>query len=475
VVNIVTGGGFNFGYQLLITNPAQLAFIQFLNDSYAETHGVREDRATLEFLWGVIVSTFFWGATVGALLIQTTADRLGRKNGIIFTFVVQIIAVALEIFSFFANSYIVYSVARIVLGAAISISLGIAPMFIIECSPVGCRGMISMATGVLLQLGLVVGSITAMPEVWGTVDSWWLVYGLELFLTIFITVLILFIPESPSFLLTKDKKRLAEKSILFYHGVSKAETEPLMSDMKKGVEGDKPLGQNVLCGFLVRHRIMMDKTMPAVAAVNAFAFEILLNVGLSPLHASLGNLAICVMAVRIDADRFSFSALCGIGPSDTVLISGFHVHVRQVIRKQWIGWCVVLSICVFNLVFATGPGPLCFFVPGELVSHKARAATYTWLNIVMNGFRSLLLIVYFPIQIALGGPLCYFLLFFPPCAITVAICYFFLPETTGLTPEQARVACIDFLASVTRTSKRRSSRRSWSQTRKFPSVPFFSL
>ncbi|PIO55480.1 hypothetical protein TELCIR_23133, partial [Teladorsagia circumcincta] len=126
-------GGFNFGYQLLITNPAQLAFIQFLNDSCAETHGVREDRATLEFLWGVIVSTFFWGATVGALLIQTTADRLGRKNGIIFTFIVQIIAVALEIFSFFANSYIVFSISRIVLGAAISISLGIAPMFIIEC------------------------------------------------------------------------------------------------------------------------------------------------------------------------------------------------------------------------------------------------------------------------------------------------------------------------------------------------------
>ncbi|PIO64381.1 hypothetical protein TELCIR_13992, partial [Teladorsagia circumcincta] len=259
-------GGFNFGYQLLITNPAQLAFIQFLNDSYAETHGVREDRATLEFLWGVIVSTFFWGAT--------------------------------------ANSYIVFSISRIVLGAAISISLGIAPMFIIECSPVGCRGMISMATGVLLQLGLVVGSITAMPEVWGTVDSWWLVYGLELFLTIFITVLILFIPESPSFLLTKDKKRLAERSILFYHGVSKAETEPLMSDMKKGVEGDKPLGlfeifmdKTWLCGFLVGIAIMSGTILCGVAAVNAFAFEILLNVGLSPLHASLGNLTICVMAV----------------------------------------------------------------------------------------------------------------------------------------------------------------------------------
>ncbi|EPB77102.1 hypothetical protein ANCCEY_03803 [Ancylostoma ceylanicum] len=103
------GGGFNFGYQLLITNPAQEALIQFLNDSYAETHGIRQDRVGLEFIWGIIISSFFWGATVGALMIQTISDRLGRN-------------------------------------------------------PVACRGLISMSTGVMLQVGLVVGSITAMPE-----------------------------------------------------------------------------------------------------------------------------------------------------------------------------------------------------------------------------------------------------------------------------------------------------------------------
>ncbi|KAK6052278.1 hypothetical protein COOONC_10216, partial [Cooperia oncophora] len=79
-------------------------------------------------------------------------------------------------------------------------------------------------------------------QIWGTVDSWWLVYGVELLLTVFITICMYFFPESPSFLLTKDQKEEAEKAIIFYHGVDEAETEPLMADMKKGVEGDKPSG-----------------------------------------------------------------------------------------------------------------------------------------------------------------------------------------------------------------------------------------
>ncbi|KAK6052279.1 hypothetical protein COOONC_10217 [Cooperia oncophora] len=205
----------------------------------------------------------------------------------------------------------------------------------------------------------------------------------------------------------------------------------------------------ILCGVAASYFTALWGIFSMTELSTPFAFEILLKVGLSPLHASLGNLAICVMAVigvtvsgqlvermgRRPLLLFTFSALGIIN----VLVSGF-MYMFQVNKEQWIGFCVVITICAFNLMFAAGPGPLCFFVPGELVSQKVRTATYTWLNITMNGSRSILLIVYFPIQAALGGPLSYFLLFFPPCALTVAICYFFLPETTGLTPEQARAA-----------------------------------
>ncbi|KAE9421855.1 hypothetical protein Angca_005572, partial [Angiostrongylus cantonensis] len=457
---IFLGGGFNFGYQLLITNPAQEAFIQFLNISYTEIHGVQQNQEALEFIWGVIVSTFFWGATLGSLLIQTIADWFGRKNGVILMFIVQIVSLLIAISSYFATSYIIYSISRLVLGVAISVSLGIGPMFIIECSPPACRGLISMTTGFMIQLGLVAGSITAMREMWGTVESWWLIYALELALTVFITVLVAFVPESPSFLLVRNEKRKAASSFVYYHCATEAEVEMLLTDAQSVNKGDRPLG----LFEIFKVRVIKSTTISSlfyfdfsncnrffISVVNAFAFEILLSVGLNGLQASLANIVICLMALagavlsgklveKLGRRPLLLSTFSAIAIVNAVL-SGL-MYLFEWTSETWIGWCVVVSISIFNLVFATGPGPVCFLVPGELVGQRARAAAYTWVNIILNGVfsRSALIAVYFPFRALLGGPLSYFLLFFAPCVITVAICYYWLPETSGRTPEQVCMA-----------------------------------
>ncbi|KAK6057295.1 hypothetical protein COOONC_05191 [Cooperia oncophora] len=99
-----------------------------------------------------------------------------------------------------------------------------------------------MATGVFLRIGLVVGSIIAMPEILGTESLWWVIYGLEFLLTVFVTIGLFFVPESPTWLLTKDLELAAQKSIVFYHGVGPVKTAQLISDLKKGIAGEKPLG-----------------------------------------------------------------------------------------------------------------------------------------------------------------------------------------------------------------------------------------
>ncbi|VDL82718.1 unnamed protein product [Nippostrongylus brasiliensis] len=131
-----------------------------------------------------------------------------------------------------------------------------------------------MSTGVLLQCGLVVGSITAMPEIWGTYDLWWAIYGFELILTIAITIMLLFSKESPTYLVAKGKEDQAKNSIVYYHGITESEAEALIEAMKSDTKGEKPTSlfgifkdKKWLCGFWVGIGIMFGTIMCGVAGI----------------------------------------------------------------------------------------------------------------------------------------------------------------------------------------------------------------
>ncbi|CAB3406811.1 unnamed protein product [Caenorhabditis bovis] len=106
-------------------------------------------------------------------------------------------------------------------------------------------------------------------------------------------------------------------------------------------------------------------------------------------------------------------------------------------QSALLGYGVVVAIGLFNLIFSAGPCPIAFFITGELVSQGARAAACTWVIVLLNLMRSIVLVIYNPIENLLGGPLAYFVLFFPPCVICVVLIYYYLPETKGKTAEEA--------------------------------------
>ncbi|KAJ1352064.1 hypothetical protein KIN20_008253 [Parelaphostrongylus tenuis] len=95
------GGPFHFGYQLLITNPAHSAFVQFLNKTLASELKIAASDGTLRALrvqinlytlnlktmslkqiWSFIVAVLFLGALAGSFSIRLIADNIGRKRGL---------------------------------------------------------------------------------------------------------------------------------------------------------------------------------------------------------------------------------------------------------------------------------------------------------------------------------------------------------------------------------------------------------
>lgn len=100
-------------------------------------------------------------------------------------------------------------------GVAIGIGLGLQSIYLTECSPKECRGIVSMMTGTIVQVcqrllaeslkqngcffqfGVAIGSITAMPIVFGTNDRWHYIYVIELCILLVVLVTLPFMNESP--------------------------------------------------------------------------------------------------------------------------------------------------------------------------------------------------------------------------------------------------------------------------------------
>ncbi|EYC18496.1 hypothetical protein Y032_0027g1549 [Ancylostoma ceylanicum] len=145
-------------------------------------------------------------------------------------------------------------------------------------------------------------------------------------------------------------------------------------------------------GTLIGAVVMLSMAMSGIAAINAFAFEILLSTGLDVLQASVGNIVICLMSVlgiltsSFIIDRFgrrilllsTYSLLAIINIFIASLMFGF-----EYAKVVALGYPLLATICVFNFVFAAGPGPVSLFITGELVGQNARGAACTWVNVLM--------------------------------------------------------------------------------------------
>ncbi|RCN53364.1 transporter, major facilitator family protein [Ancylostoma caninum] len=449
---VALGGPFNFGYQLLITNPAQEAFLQFLNESHFLNRDEYLEREQLEGRWSFIISIFFWGCTTGAFLIRGLSEKFGRKNALQISHALQIASCGLTIFSFFQTNAATYAIARFLLGFSITISLGTAPMFITECSPKECRGVTSLTNGVVLQVALVVGAVLAMPQLFGTVHDWWKLYAAELLLTIVVMIFVPFIHDSPGFLHSRGLGHASQRSLSFYHNIDGDALKLTIKQLEEENGNGQQFGllsvwrdPSSRRGTLIGAVVMLSMAMSGIAAINAFAFEILLSTGLNVLQASVGNIVICLMSVlgiltsSFIIDRFGrrillLSTYSLLGIINIVIASlMFGFEYAKVVA---LGYPLLGAICVFNFVFAAGPGPVSFFITGELVGQSGRGAACTWVNVLMCLLRSLLTASYLPLKNLIGQPASYFLLFFPPMVFTVFLLYFFLPETKGKTPSE---------------------------------------
>jgi len=201
-------GGLLFGFDTAVINGA----IVFLKRQFSLTAAQTEFGA----------SSLLLGCVFGAGLAAFTSDRFGRKKVLLAAaalFTASSIGAALP------RNLTEFVLARLVGGLAIGLASTLSPLYIAEIAPARIRGrlvsvnQLAIVTGILLSYSVNYGLTGAGPANW----RWMLASAAVP--SIFFLVALLFVPESPRWLVQNGREAEAEEFVSRLAGRDAAQAE----------------------------------------------------------------------------------------------------------------------------------------------------------------------------------------------------------------------------------------------------------
>lgn len=192
------------------------------------------------FLFGFSVSCIIWGSIFGNLFAGPLSDRWGRKPALLiaaFFFIISSVITAL------AGGIIVFIVGRILAGVAVGVAILVAPVYIAEIAPAKSRGWLVSFNQLLIVIGLSAAYFSnyfILKLLSDPMINWRWMMGVEAFPSVLYFILVLFIPESPRWLVMHGKDEKAIRIMTRVGGAAHAQQE--YQNIKSTLTGSKGPG-----------------------------------------------------------------------------------------------------------------------------------------------------------------------------------------------------------------------------------------
>ena len=229
ISSVAAIGGFLFGFDSGVINGTVTALGNSFNSSNIGT--------------GFNVASVLLGCAVGALMAGPLSDRFGRKAIMLITAIIFAISAFGSGISSSSAEFIFY---RLIGGLGIGAASVLAPAYIAEVAPAALRGRLATLQQLAIVLGLfaaflsnyVIAAEAGGAEAIFLLDlaAWRWMFWVELLPAILFLLGVVFIPESPRYLVAQGQIEQARS--IFKRIVSGAEDEQI-EDVKKSLQGDK--------------------------------------------------------------------------------------------------------------------------------------------------------------------------------------------------------------------------------------------
>jgi SP family sugar:H+ symporter-like MFS transporter len=443
IVAVATIGGFLFGYDSGAVNGTQ--------------PGLKSAFALSDEGLGFTVGSLLIGCFVGAFFAGRLADVMGRRNVMMLSAVLFLVGALVQ---GFAESQSVFVIARILGGMAVGAASVLSPAYISEVAPASIRGRMTTIQQIMIITGLTAAFVVnwyvarsageSTAPYWAGLEAWRWMYLMQALPAAIFLIALLFIPESPRYLVSKGRNEKASEVLtsLFGADVARAKLEeirasfsqdhrPRLSDLKAPGGGIRPIvwagillavfqqlvGINVifyygatlwqLAGFSEDQSLQINIVSGVVSILACFLTIALIDrIGRKPLLL-IGSAG---MAATLFAMVYAFA--------NGTLDAGGNLQL-----STELGWVALIAANLYVIFFNVSWGPVMWVMLGEMFPNQIRGSALAVAGFA-QWFSNYLIAQTFPIMAAwsLAGSYTFY-------AVSAVISFFlvqkFIKETKG--------------------------------------------
>lgn len=435
--------GFLFGFDTVVISGANQPIKEiwqtnwFLGGTIFTFHGI------------FIMSMALWGTVLGSLFGGVPTDKLGRKKTLFWIGVLYFVS---AVGSAIASEPYSFSLFRFIGGVGVGASSVAAPIYISEISSAQNRGRLTA----MYQFNIVFGILIAFISNYliGTLFSdnvaWRWMLGVEGIPAIIYTILVLKIPNSPRWLLMKNKSDEKVINSLTMLGASSAEAKERLTQIKASlVDTVKSRKERLFSGkynkpLVLAFLLAFFNQLSGINFVLYYAPEILERAGLASGESLFSSIAIGV--INLVFTFVGIALIDKLGRKQLMYIGS----IGYIISLAMVGWCFYsgadsILLLIFILVFiashAVGQGAVIWVFISEIFPNKVRAYGQSWgtgTHWVFAALITLLTPTFLDAEIGVfkDNPWPIFIFFSAMMVLQLLWVLFMMPETKGISLEE---------------------------------------
>lgn len=403
------------------------------------------DLDSEEVSW--ITSLMPLGAILGAVPSGKAADRIGRKLTIGITVMPFLICWVMMLLAPLGSSIPILYVARFIGGIGTGAACVLVPVYIGEIAEPSIRGTLGTFFPIFFSIGIQFSYMAGSYLSYMAFNSCCCAL-----LAPFLVSLVIFLPESPSWLVQHGRKADAYKVLRLLRGanydvsqeIGELLEESEQMQVKKG--GIKDLvgtkaGRKAIGTCL---GLMCFQQLCGIDAVLFYTVQIFKEAH-SSVDANVSTNVIGFIEVAMGfvvaatIDRFGRKPLLVFsGSAMTICLGVFGYYYRMKEDNQditWISWLPLTCISMFNVVFSLGYGSVPYSIISEMFPPETKAIAGS-ICIMTNWFLVFLVTRTFHVLTRLLHESVTFWLFASVCAMSAVFAFVYVPETKGKTLQE---------------------------------------